>query len=236
MPLVKGCDGSADRAQSNTRRQQQSDLVDSRLAGVGIGTGRCCCRARSTRPSPGCGCHGRSCPPRLLHRPPAGDIATDRPAPWRRAPAPSRYCGPREWADAAVPAWGWGPSSCRTAPKRLDAVSGGDRQESIDAFLEAGRILLPKGIMQEHAHGGHAHALRPAQFLVDLGGIEAGLLPHLQLVDGVGRDIVAAHQPFLLAVPAFGLGRGPALPRALAAGVTSAASAQAKSSFFMESP
>ena len=105
------------------------------------------------------------------------------------------------------------PAGIEQHEKRLDAVPGRNRQKGIHALLEARRILLPQRVMQEHPHGGHAHALRPAQLLVDRGGIEARRLPHLQLVDGIGGNIVAAHRPFLLAVPGIGLGRRPALAR-----------------------
>jgi hypothetical protein len=47
--------------------------------------------------------------------------------------------------------------------------------------------------------------LGPAEFLVDLRGIEGVRLPHLELVDGVGGNVVAAHQPALRRVPGIGL-------------------------------
>ena len=74
-------------------------------------------------------------------------------------------------------------------------------QKLIDASCEARPIFLPNQVMQEDAHRVHTHTLRPAQLLVDLGWIEGLCLPHLKLIDGVFGDIVAAHQPRLLAVP-----------------------------------
>jgi len=40
--------------------------------------------------------------------------------------------------------------------------------------------------------------LRPNEFLVDLLRIESGFLPHLQLIDGAGGNVVAADEPGLL--------------------------------------
>ena len=44
-------------------------------------------------------------------------------------------------------------------------------------------------------------------------GIEGVGLPHFELVDGVGGDVVAADEPGLMRVPGVGLGFGPALAR-----------------------
>ena len=41
----------------------------------------------------------------------------------------------------------------------------------------------------------------PAEFLIDAFGIEGVGLPHLEFVDGVRRDVVAADEPGLLGVP-----------------------------------
>jgi hypothetical protein len=67
------------------------------------------------------------------------------------------------------------------------------------------RILLPEQVVQEDAHGVHAQTFRPAQLLVDLLWIESLRLPHFQLVDCIRRNVVAAHQPGLLRIPAIGL-------------------------------
>ena len=88
---------------------------------------------------------------------------------------------------------------------------GGDREKLVDPLLEAFRVLLPQQIVQEDAHGVHAQAFGPAEFLVDLLRIEGVRLPHLQLVDGAGRNVVRAHQPRLLLIPGVGLFFGPAL-------------------------
>ena len=97
------------------------------------------------------------------------------------------------------------PAGIEQDQQRLDVMPGGDRQEGINAFLEARRVLDPQRVMQEDPHGGHAHAFRPTQLAVDLGGVEAFGLPHLKLVDGGSIDVVGADQPLLLAIPGIGL-------------------------------
>ena len=59
------------------------------------------------------------------------------------------------------------------------------------------RRLKPLGsccheIVQEDAHGVHAETLRPAELDIYPLWVEGGGLPHLELVDGVGGDVVAA--------------------------------------------
>lgn len=68
-------------------------------------------------------------------------------------------------------------------------------------FLKTHRILLPEQVVQEDAHGIHAHRFRPAEFLVDLDRIEGRRLPHLQLIDRRRGHVIAADQPWLLRVP-----------------------------------
>jgi hypothetical protein len=77
-------------------------------------------------------------------------------------------------------------------------------QESVDALPEARRILLPEQVVQEDAHGIHAHRFRPAEFPVDLDRIEGRFLPHLQLVDRRLGHVIAANQPWLSRVPGIG--------------------------------
>ena len=102
------------------------------------------------------------------------------------------------------------PAGIKQHEQRLDMVARRDLQELIDTFSEPLGIFLPYQIMQEHAHRIHAQVLCPTEFPVDLPGIEALRLPHLQLVNGVVRDIVAADQPRLLSIPGFGSFFGPA--------------------------
>src|SRR6185436_19371744 len=51
----------------------------------------------------------------------------------------------------------------------------------------------------------------PAELHVDLRGVEGVRLPHLELVDGVGGNVVAAHQPALVRIPGVGFFGRPAL-------------------------
>ena len=80
----------------------------------------------------------------------------------------------------------------------------GDAKELTDAFLKSGGVLFPDWIVQEHAHGIDADALGPIEFHVDPFWIERIRLPHFQLIDGSGRDVVAAHQPGLPGIPSIG--------------------------------
>src|SRR5579862_794987 len=91
----------------------------------------------------------------------------------------------------------WIPAGIKKYEQGTDVVFGSDGNESVDSLFEAGGILLPEQVMQEHAHGVHAQAFGPAEFLVDLLRIESGCLPHLEFVDRVGWYVVASHQPGL---------------------------------------
>ena len=44
-------------------------------------------------------------------------------------------------------------------------------------------------------------AFGPAEFFIDFGGIERIGLPHFELVDGIGRDEIAADNPGLASIP-----------------------------------
>ena len=72
-------------------------------------------------------------------------------------------------------------------------VLRGDGQELVEALEESRRILLPKQIVQEDSHGVHADGFCPSKLLVDLLRIERVGLPHLEFVDGVGWNEIAAH-------------------------------------------
>ena len=88
-----------------------------------------------------------------------------------------------------------------------------DCEEGVDALAEAGGVLLPEEIVEEDAHGVHADGFGPAEFGIDALWIEGVRLPHLELVDGVGGDVVAADEPGLLGVPGIGLVFSPAFGR-----------------------
>ncbi len=53
----------------------------------------------------------------------------------------------------------------------------------------------------------------PAELGVDAPGVESIGLPHFELVNGVGGNVVAADEPGLMRVPVVGLGFSPALGR-----------------------
>ena len=102
------------------------------------------------------------------------------------------------------------PARIEEHEQRLDVVLRGDVEEPVDPLPIAVGVLLPRQIVQEHPHRRHAEAFGPAELLVDRSRIERVRLPHLELVDGGGRDVVAADQPWLLRVPVVGLRLGPA--------------------------
>ena len=93
------------------------------------------------------------------------------------------------------------PARIEQHKQRLDVVSRGDRKKLINALLESLGIFLPHKVVQEDSHRIHPDFFRPAQLLVDLRCIEALSLPHLQLIDGIVRNVIAAHQPWLLLIP-----------------------------------
>ena len=88
-------------------------------------------------------------------------------------------------------------------------LRGDARNRSIRCAV-AGGVLLPRQVVQEHPHRLHAEVLGPAELLVDGLRVERVGLPHLELVDGRRRDVVAADQPRLLRVPLVRLCLGPA--------------------------
>ena len=74
-------------------------------------------------------------------------------------------------------------------------------KEFVKTFGEAFRILFPQLILQEDPHRVHADTLAQCQFLIVERRVERRLLEHLQLVDGIGRDIICPDQPWLLGIP-----------------------------------
>src|SRR5437763_7828432 len=88
-------------------------------------------------------------------------------------------------------------------------MTGCDIEELLYALLESFRILLPQQVVEKYAHGVHAELLRPTQLQVDAPRIKSVRLPHLELIDGVVWDVVAAQRPGLLRVPGVRLFRRP---------------------------
>lgn len=91
-----------------------------------------------------------------------------------------------------------------------DMMTGGDSKESIEAADESFGILLPELVLQEDAHGVHADGLGKAEFTVIDCRVEGGGLKHLELVDGVGGNIIGSNEPGLAGVPGVGGVLGPA--------------------------
>ena len=87
---------------------------------------------------------------------------------------------------------------------------GCDVQECIDPVAVAVRVLLPNQVVQKHAHGVHAEALSPSQFSIDALGIEAVFLPHFELINRGGWDVVTADEPGLPLIPGIRLSFCPA--------------------------
>lgn len=102
------------------------------------------------------------------------------------------------------------PAAVEQHEQRADAVRVRDRQERVDAALEAFGILDPELVVEEHAHRVHPDPLGEAEFVIDPLGIPGRRLPHLELVDRGGGGVVRAHQPGLPRVPGLGLRLGPA--------------------------
>src|SRR5690348_14411870 len=98
----------------------------------------------------------------------------------------------------------WVPTRVKQHEQWPDVMARGDRKELVEALLEARGVLLPEQVKEEYAHGVHAHRFGPAQFRIDLGGIESCFLPHFEFVDRGFRNVVAADEPGLLCVPLVG--------------------------------
>ena len=105
------------------------------------------------------------------------------------------------------------PAGIEENEERADVVFRGDGEEDVDSITKAFGILLPKEVVEEDAHGVHAEALGPAELEVDAFGIEGVGLPHFELIDGVGGNVVAADKPGLMSVPFVRLGFGPSRRR-----------------------
>ena len=105
------------------------------------------------------------------------------------------------------------PARVEQDKDRTDMMARRDGQERIDPLCKSLRVLLPKQVVKEDAHGVHADAFGPPEFAVNCGRIKRVGLPHLQFVDGGGRQKVRAHRPRLPCIPRIGLRLAPALAR-----------------------
>src|SRR5580704_2059873 len=93
------------------------------------------------------------------------------------------------------------PNGIKEYKERPDFMFLRDGQKNVEALFESLAILLPEQVVQEHAHGVQSERFRPPEFFVDALGIESRGLPHFQLVDGRGWNVVATNQPRLFLIP-----------------------------------
>ena len=103
------------------------------------------------------------------------------------------------------------PARIEQYKNRADLVPVRDVEECVDALLESGAVLFPQQVVQEHTHGVHAQTFGPSELTIDALGIERVSLPHLELVDGIGRKVVTADQPRLFGIPGIRRFGGPTL-------------------------
>ena len=96
------------------------------------------------------------------------------------------------------------PARIEENEENANVMSAGNGEKGIDAFLKTGSVLLPKEIVKKHAHGVEADGFGPAEFEVDALWVEGVGLPHFEFVDGRGRDVVAADEPWLCGIPILG--------------------------------
>jgi hypothetical protein len=93
------------------------------------------------------------------------------------------------------------PTGIEQNEKGFDVMPVCNLQERIDALLKPLGVLLPKKVVQKHAHGVEADGFGPAELQVNALWVKRIGLPHFQLVDGIGMYVVSAYEPRLLLVP-----------------------------------
>ena len=77
----------------------------------------------------------------------------------------------------------------------LDAMPVRYGKEFIHTGLEGLRFMLPYDTAQIYTRGGKAQIFRPPEFAVDCFGVESRIRPHLYLIDGICRNIIASASP-----------------------------------------
>jgi hypothetical protein len=89
----------------------------------------------------------------------------------------------------------------------VHAPAFGHGQEGEDVLDEL--VLVPHvgRDVQEHTHLAEAQLCRPTQLAVHR--LQVQLFPHLDLVVGIGRDVVGSRAPQVAAIPLEGLLLGP---------------------------
>ena len=227
-PDVSGCVGLASRAQANVLRQQlqrQRAACSGRLSFESLSCRSCCrscCRARSRCPRPGrasslemaddalrrmlpAACAGRgscrSAAPGLCTQPElCRPCCGSRCLPSLRVRVPHAVEQHEHHADACA---------CRRRPGTGPSARGSPGLScSQSRWCRKTRMLLKPRL------------LGPAQLAVDGGGVEGVGLPHFELVDGVGRRVIAADEPRRLLSPRLRLRAG---QRAASSAATGAA-------------
>src|ERR1700682_3001338 len=103
------------------------------------------------------------------------------------------------------------PAGIEENQEWFDAMLCRNTEKCIDTMTETCWVLLPRQIVEEYAHGVEAKRFGPPTFGIYALGIKCVRLPHLQLVDCVCSNIVAADKPRLPAVPIIGTFFSPAL-------------------------
>ena len=89
------------------------------------------------------------------------------------------------------------------------AMSSGDIQHLVDPLLESFLVLEPEHLMEIDADHVETEFLTESHLPVEDFRIESVLLPHLELIDRIRRNVAAAHRPLRLRPPGTGLLRSP---------------------------
>lgn len=96
---------------------------------------------------------------------------------------------------------GFVPAVVEEDKDRDDVMFFCDLQILVHAIFESCGILLPGQVVEEDAHAVQSDGCGVAQFTIDGTRIEAGSLPHFELVDRRAGDEVAAPEPSFGSVP-----------------------------------
>ena len=163
--------------------------------------------ARSRRPIRERGNRSQTLPLLRRHSPSAGLPRIGEGCAARRS-TPILSCEPRGSADAGLRVSGLGPNRNQKAriTARCDAAS--NLQKLIDPFLKPSASSFHTRSCRK-TRMVFIPTLCPTQFRVDLRCVEGLRLPHLEFVDCICWNVVAANQPGLLVIPGFRLLLGP---------------------------
>ena len=109
------------------------------------------------------------------------------------------------------------PNAVKNDEDNREVMAAGGAEELVHPVEKSSRVLLPGEVVEEDAQGIETQILGPGQFTVDLLEIEGIRLPHFELIDRVGGNIIAPDRPGPLLHPGLGFFRGPARPGAVGA-------------------